>query len=237
MDGLPGTFLWSWERPEDLSWISPQTMGVAYLAETIDLKRDGLRFRLRRQPLSVPEGTSMVAVVRLNIDPDSRQQLTASLAQDLAGRIARFSTYKNVKAVQVDFDARQAERAFYARLLHVLRQTLPASCGLSITALSSWCACDNWMSELPVDEIVPMLFSLGPEKQMILNWLQDGHKFSHRQCRQALGVSIDEPAVNKVIFPLMLNQATGDRMRVYIFSSKPWSKAGFDFIRGEMSNE
>lgn len=237
MDSLPKLFVWAWEREEDLRWINPAKVGVAYLAETLMIKSDGLHSRLRTQSLQVPEGTRMVAVVRIDVATDAQLQLTTSLSETLAAKISRFCRFKNVDAIQIDFDARQRERAFYVDLLQQLRKHMPQNCALSITALSSWCACDNWMSRLPADEIVPMMFSFGPQKMQMVQWLEKGNKFTHPLCQRSLGISINEPEVNKRIFPLTVYKATADRMRVYVFSSKPWSQNEFETIRREIANE
>jgi len=55
------------------------------------------------------------------------------------------------KLVQIDFDARRSQRRFYVRLLRDLRRRMPPSLPLSITALASWCAYDDWLSGLPIE--------------------------------------------------------------------------------------
>ncbi|HET6861920.1 MAG TPA: hypothetical protein VFH91_02705, partial [Pyrinomonadaceae bacterium] len=35
MSRVPQTVVWAWERPEDLKFIDPAKIGVAYLAKTI----------------------------------------------------------------------------------------------------------------------------------------------------------------------------------------------------------
>ena len=41
-----------------------------------------------------------------------------------------------------------------------------------MTALASWCLSDRWISDLPVDEAVPMLFQMGPETPDIKRMLR-----------------------------------------------------------------
>ena len=65
-----------------------------------------------------------------------------------------------VAALQVDFDARQSQREWYAGVLRRVRAQMPPQMPLSITALASWCSYDGyWLRTLPVDEAVPMLFA------------------------------------------------------------------------------
>ncbi|MCP5111607.1 MAG: hypothetical protein GY953_12310, partial [bacterium] len=62
---LPKNMLWAWERPEDLSFLDCDAIGVAYLAETVILDGRRAGYRPRLQPLKVPDGCPMVAVVRI----------------------------------------------------------------------------------------------------------------------------------------------------------------------------
>jgi hypothetical protein len=47
-------------------------------------------------------------------------------------------------------------------VLRAVRATLPAGRELSMTALASWCDTERWLGTAPVDEVVPMLFRMGP---------------------------------------------------------------------------
>ncbi len=57
-----------------------------------------------------------------------------------------------------------------------------------MTALASWCAGDDWLRDLPVDEAVPMLFRMGVEKNLFQRRLETGQRFEsshlpeHRRC-------------------------------------------------------
>ena len=65
----PRVVLWAWERPEILNFIDPREVGVAFLARTIVLRGQGVVVRPRLQPLGVPPGTALTAVVRIEPDP------------------------------------------------------------------------------------------------------------------------------------------------------------------------
>jgi hypothetical protein len=117
--------------------------------------------------------------------------------------------------VQIDFDATVSERNFYRSLLETLRRDLPASTRLSITALASWCAGDDWLSDLPIDEAVPMLFRLGVDRRQFHRRLETGQPFESRMCQKSAGVSTDEPVNPPPV------------ARLYIFNPKPWSKSSF----------
>jgi hypothetical protein len=121
-----------------------------------------------------------------------------------------------VSAVQIDFDAKATERTSYRKLLFRVRELLPRSVALSMTALASWCAGDNWLSDLPVDEVVPMLFRLGVNSDQFASRLQSGEELFGQPCTFSAGVSTDE----KIHPP--------KRKRLYIFSPKPWTPSAVD---------
>ncbi|HJY85707.1 MAG TPA: DUF3142 domain-containing protein [Candidatus Acidoferrales bacterium] len=223
MPTLPKVVLWAWERPEDLRFIDPQTTGVAYLARTIFLDGDTILDRPRLQPLWVPPGTRLIAVTRVETSrrrqgPSPREASpapSAATAGLVASLIAEFGHFPAVVGVQVDFDATSSERAFYRALLVSLRQQLPASMPLSITALASWCQEDTWLADLPIDEAVPMLFRMGAGDREVRLRLAEGTDFAAPVCRKSLGLSTDEPPPPFRRF---------DGRRVYIFHPRPWSR-------------
>ncbi len=209
---LPPVMLWAWERPEDLRFLDPQKTGVAFLEKTVTLRGDKVVVRPRLQPLKLPEGTKTIAVVRIETD---RMDLPSLSATQLSQTVREIRDSSGSSVVQIDFDATVSERNFYRSLLETLRRELPASTRLSITALASWCAGDDWLSDLPIDEAVPMLFRLGVEQRQFQRRLETRRPFESRMCRNSAGVSTDE----------LVNTPAVDRL--YIFSPKPWSKSSF----------
>ena len=217
---LPATILWAWERPERLEFIDPEKVGVAFLAETIYLRGDRVISRPRLQPLTLPPGTRVIAVARIETENSAyystRPALSHAQITETASAISELASMPNVVMVQVDFDATRSERAFYRELLTQLRSQLPPSTPLSITALASWCDGDNWLDGLPVDEAVPMLFRMGIERKQFLSGLAAGEVFTSRLCRSSAGVSTDEP----------LKQLTSVQ-RLYVFNPNVWSPDDF----------
>jgi len=85
MANLPNLYLWAWERPEDLQFLSNRKVGVAFLAKTISLAPPlaatlpkssattdspffasvRVQVRPRLQPLRINPGTPLMAVVRI----------------------------------------------------------------------------------------------------------------------------------------------------------------------------
>jgi hypothetical protein len=157
------------------------------------------------QPLVVAPGTVMMAVVRIeseNPEPSTRSAVEQAIleATELHG----------VGALQLDYDAKASERDFYRGLIQDLHRVLPASMPLSMTALASWCEHDDWISGLPVNEAVPMLFRMGAEPY------RPGEELLAGKCRSSVGISTDEPLAE---FPR--------GRRVYIFHPRSWSHEEF----------
>ncbi len=214
---LPSLVLWAWERPEKLSFVDPTKVGVAYLAKTVYLRNDRVVSRPRMQSLILPPGMKVIAVIRIETNRTERAQLTTAQVEKTASEVAGLAQLPNVAAVQIDFDATISEREFYRTLLTLVREKLPSSMPLSITALASWCSGDNWLTGQPVDEAVPMLFRLGVESQRIASRLKSGEVFP-APCHTAAGISTDEP----ITLPPV--------QRVYVFNPKAWSQASFNRV-------
>jgi uncharacterized protein DUF3142 len=189
---FPPVVLWAWERPELLDFVDPQAVGVAFLARTLYLSGSEVIVRPRLQPLSVPPETKLMAVVRLEVDRRRLPELSRQQLATATQAVADVSSLHGVQALQVDFDASLSQRAFYRAVLQQLRRQLPASMPLSMTALASWCIYDDWLTGLPVDEAVPMVFRMGVDQPRIRRYLAHGD-FRVAACRHSLGLSTDEP--------------------------------------------
>jgi hypothetical protein len=204
MKRLPARTLWVWERPEDLGSLNPQTTAIATLDRTLLLGRS-VAVAPRRQPYVYPAGITRISVVRIEalgaIDP--------ALVPAVVGFVLdALST--SPSALQIDFDARRSQRDFYAALLRDLRRSMPPSLPLSITALASWCGSDDWIHGLPVDEAVPMLFRMEPDRRFApsnLPWF----RIREPLCQSSVGISTREPS------PV----PTAGK-RVYIFPDRGW---------------
>jgi hypothetical protein len=216
---MPRVVLWAWERPTDLRFLKPDQAGIAFLARTVNLKNDEVITRPRLQPLSLPEGSKVMAVVRVESELVHRPSLSTSQTARLAASIAEVARLPNIVAVQIDFDAARSEREFYRNVITEVRRRLPETMGLSITALASWCADDNWLADLPVDEAVPMLFRMGPDKQLVKNRLAAREDFSPALCRQSYGISTDEPV-----------EDLRPERRVYVFNPDAWTERSVSAI-------
>ncbi len=124
------------------------------------------------------------------------------------------------RRVQVDFEVRRSQRQVLLDLLADVRAGLPKGVPLSMTALASWCETEDWLAAAPVDEIVPMLFRMGPEGEGVKARLAADRDFANPRCRTAVAISADTP----------LPRLPAGR-RVYLFSPRSWTAAEFDRVR------
>jgi hypothetical protein len=220
--GWPTVILWAWQRPNDLSFINPRRVGVSYLVETVRLKGDAVIVEHNPNGLRVPSGTWLMACARIETDPGFPPTLSHRQVRESASQLNSLAKIPGVKALQIDFDATVGQRNFYRNLLATLRHRLPPSLPISITALASWCEGDDWISQLPVNEAVPMLFRMGPDRAAILLRLQAGDDFEEPLCRSSAGISTDESV------PRL---AAGRRL--YIFNPSRWTAVSFEGILSE----
>lgn len=213
LDGrMPRIILWAWERPEDLRFLDVKNYGVAFLSETLLLQNDKVIFQPRRQPLKISPSTFLIAVTRIETDKAVRPTLSDAQENEIISDIKRTLSLPNIKAVQIDFDALVSERDFYRSLLRDLKKELPAEMPLTITALASWCASDNWFGDVPIDEAVPMAFQMGADDKTIRSFLADGNDWQEHLCRKSYGIGLNEP--------LQINFKP--ERRFYLFNSRAW---------------
>jgi hypothetical protein len=215
----PRITLWAWERAEDFRGLDPNRFAVAYLDQTI-LVSDHDEVIPRRQPLAVDPGAKIIAVVRIEAHAGTADLSDPGLPAKLAAIVADSAAHRTVSAVQVDFDARQSQRAFYGAMLQELRRQLPKEMPLSITALASWCAYDDWIASLPIDEAVPMFFRMGPEHPpaALVGW---NYPVREPLCRGVAGVSTDEAWPE-------LKPGT----RLYVFHPRSWNMVALNNLEG-----
>lgn len=210
---VPDVMLWAWEHPQDLSFIDPSRVGVAFLARTITVSNEGVDVRPRLQPLRLPPGTSVIAVARLETRDDPAPARLDALRPDVVEAIAELKDLPGLAGIQVDFDAARSQRPFYRVLLANLRHALPNSLALSMTALASWCVGDRWLDGLDVDETVPMVFRMGAAARYVRRALARAD-FPCAECRRSVGIADDEPAPPRL-----------RGRRVYVFHAGAWTPA------------
>jgi hypothetical protein len=224
--GLPALMLWSWDRADDLRFIDPADTGVAYLAGSIRLAADGIALTPRHNPLLLPPGTATLAVIHIALD-------RAPPALDDAARdrlVAAILSLRPVAAtaLQIDFEVTQSQRSFLAATIQALRRKLPDT-PLSMTALSAWCLNEHWLDALPVDELVPMLFRLGPDRLRIAAHFSAGGDFRDRRCRGSFGIAADEMERAGFAAPSLSGR------RAYVFAPKRWTADSYATIRRKIT--
>ncbi|MFC4161273.1 hypothetical protein [Chitinimonas lacunae] len=187
----PTQVVWAWKRAESLPFLQAGRHEVAWFAA--ELQIDGTSFRMgrRRNPLHVPEGVTRTLVAHIDILRRQPPVLDEPLREAMLDALVTVAALDPAATLQIDFEPRRSERAFYGELLRQLRLRLPQR-RLSITALTSWCWGDRWLADLPVDEVVPMLFRMGREGWAIREQLAAGQWPPEPLCRQAAGVALDE---------------------------------------------
>jgi hypothetical protein len=209
--------VWAWERPETLDSL-PADIGVAAVVGFIRLRGNTIVMaRGRRFPLVVgADRPQPIGVVHIEIDQSVPLDWTTTLRAQVVGAALSFAS--GYRAVQIDMEVRQSQRAALLDMLAGLRAGLAPQTRLSMTALASWCETEHWLAGAPVDEIVPMLFRMGRDGHRLRNKLAAGGDFSEPGCRAAVGISVDSPMV-----------VPADR-RVYIFNPRPWDAAALSAL-------
>ncbi|WP_158747151.1 hypothetical protein [Acidisphaera sp. L21] len=201
--------LWAWERTEVLNTM-PLSFDVAAVVGFIRLEGGTVTVaRGRRFPLMLREGAHQpTGVVHIEIDQTRPLLWTEGLRAEVVGAVLAFM--RPYAAVQVDMEVRDSQRVALLDVLRGVRAGRPPGTTLSMTALASWCDTEHWLAAAPVDEIVPMLFRMGPSGARLQDKLARGGDFGEPWCRQALGISTDTPV------------AIPQGRRVYVFNPHPW---------------
>jgi hypothetical protein len=218
----PVIVLWAWERPEDLRFAGPD-FGVAVLAGSVVLAGQTVRVAGRRYPALTLPRQRIVGVVHVEIDRREPLVWSPSQREAAIARILELADNPRFDEIQIDFEVRASERQALLDVLRAVRATLPAGRELSMTALASWCDTERWLGAAPVEEVVPMLFRMGPAGENLKRRLAEGGDFGDRNCRSSIGVAVDTPLYG--LPPLR---------RVYIFNPHSWNREALDVILGEL---
>jgi hypothetical protein len=170
-------------------------------------------------------GTQLIAVVRVYSHSEAPASLDSAQQEKILQTVQAATALPHVSGLQIDFDARSSERSFYSQILTELRRHLGLSYPISITALASWCIGDRWIHDLPVNEAVPMLFSMGLEESSFRQYLKTHSSFPEPLCRGSVGLSTDEWFREQIHW----------QTRVYVFSSTAWTPESVKSVRSRLS--
>ena len=216
-NSFPEIILWAWERPENLLFINDKKIGVAFLAGTIIFTDSEVNIKPRLQPLRVKPETAMTPVIRIdNLSKNS--QLGENQILQALEFIIKTCSQDKISGCQIDFDAKNSERDWYQKLIIKVRNEIPKSVPLSITALVSWCDNNSWLDSLPIEEAVPMFFRLGLDEYLIKSHSVGESFMKAKICQKSVGISVDED-VPKAEY--LKNR------RIYIFNPEPWTSDSF----------
>ena len=211
--------LWAWERPEDLRFAG-DGVAVAVLAGTVLLSGEDAVARPRLQPARVSPAQTVIGTVHVEIDRRRPLAWTAAQRGTAAAAILSLMANPRFGELQVDFEVRASERGVLLDVLRDVRAGLPPGRMLSMTALASWCDTERWLGEAPVDDVVPMLFRMGPGGAALQRRLAAGGAFGDPHCGRSLGVAVDTPLAG-----------LPDRRRIFLFDPAPWTQADLTAIR------
>lgn len=218
---------WSWFAEDDFGPLAKSGAGVAYLALTVSLKgQSEVVADPRGIAVRIPPEMYRMAVIRF----ETERPAYSARQRELAVRmVAEMAGIAGAPAVQIDFDAPRSAWPFYRQLLTEVRARLGPKVFLSMTALVSWCdSGQSWMACLPVDEIVPMAFSMGAATPAIMTMLRQGGQFAYTGCRGSIGVEVGNPYGGPPATPRK-------GQRAYFFpNSQNWTRALLEAARKEI---
>jgi hypothetical protein len=223
---LPRVTVWAWERREDLRTLDPETTAVAYLDRTLVIDARGVVVVPRREAMLLPVSAALVKIPVVRIETAPEAVLDDAAAERVAQSIVEIvdavkpGESAAAAALQIDFDAKVSERGWYRTVLERVRRRMPQEMPLSMTALASWCSYDSaWLRGLPVDEAVPMLFRMEPDRKSFApngsRAIADDFQLREPVCLGAIGISTREAWPREIA-----------GRRVYLFPDKGWQHDG-----------
>jgi len=176
--------------------IAPAYREAAVLVEMLVIRDQDVERMPRTQPHVLPVGVRRLPVLHVEAASDEPDTLSDAQVGDIVAAFMRRVDEAAAGAgiLQLDFDVPRRERASYRALVARLRAALPPQLKLSATALAHWCSESDWLDRLPVDEVVPMLYRLGPQAtRWRSQWLRGDATLAARCRGPALGFATDDP--------------------------------------------
>lgn len=203
------------------AWVWPASNGplspyreAAVLVESLVLRARTVERGGRTQPLALPKGVRLVPVVHVEAAPDAPAELLPAQREIILAAVRRQGRIA-AGLLQLDFEAPARQRESYRALVAAVRKTLPPGVRLSVTALAHWCTQGDWLDRLDADEVVPMLYRLGPHADDWRRRFEQGDASLARACRgPAMGFATNDPPT-----PNLLTRT----VRPYWFDEAAWS--------------
>ncbi len=194
---------------QGVAWIWPQSHGpgvsapwrlhypeAAVLVSALVLRGQGVERSGRRLPLTLPAGVRLLPVVHVETDASAPDRLNPAQRSAILSAVRRHvaTAAHGAGVLQLDFEAPARQRQAYKELVADIRTLLPKTVRLSVTALAHWCTQGDWLDRLPVDEVVPMLYRLGPNAAHWRERFVDQGAGLARRCQgPAMGFATHEP--------------------------------------------
>jgi hypothetical protein len=218
----PVLVVWAWERPEDLTFAGADVT-VAVLAGTVTLSGPNVVARPRLQPARTQPLQRIAGVVHVEVDRTQALPWTDPQRARAAAAVLALLRDPRFAEVQIDFEVRASQRTVLLDLVHDVRAGLPPERRLSMTALASWCDTETWLDSAAADEIVPMLFRMGPAGDGLRRRLAHGGDFRLARCRTSIGIATDT-----------LPERLPAGRRVWLFNPRPWALGDLATIRDRL---
>ena len=246
----PRIVLWSWEHNDDLRFVDTSKVAIAHFEGTIILGRETASIIKRRNLICLPASGFHFPVFRIELAhrDEAAQPAAFARAETIildhlikskpAGcRRSQLAAYEPT-TVQIDFDAKQNDRASYLQFLQNLKAKLPRNTKLSVTALASWCLGDKWLQQAGVDETVAMLFSMGVGYEGALSAMSRMPLSNGGSAKQSIGISINEEKTNRRLKKLGIlssDMRASKFEHLYAFSSLGWTKRRYEKLIEEVT--
>ncbi|WP_411879163.1 hypothetical protein [Polaromonas sp. YR568] len=187
---------WLWDR----TWPSRfQSAELAVLVHNIELRGSSLRERPRLQVPVLALSTRVTPVVHVEFNLLETPVQPAAFNDAIRDAVVSAAQMSTSGWVQLDYEARPRGREAYLQLVRDIRRALPAKMRLSVTALAWWCQGGAWLDTLAADEVVPMMFRMGPDAQRLRTLVREQPGKLHPRCRgPAVGLARQEPQLNDI---------------------------------------
>jgi hypothetical protein len=206
----PVLVLYALDRPEKLPFLDPNSSEVAVLRGTISISETGILAQPRRVYVDAPQGTKFITLVKIDAGRFDGYVPTGNDIDRSMNAIKEWAAQAESTSLEIDFDAGTAQRPFYRTLLKNLRSAFQR---LTIGAPASWCTSDPWVKDLPVDEVIPTLFRMGPKGGAVMDNLTGAGDFTPDICKGHYSISADE----KLSFRPPVR-------RLYAFNPQSWDE-------------
>lgn len=207
----------------EIAWVWPGSDApperfaeAAVVVETLLFHGEAVQRRPRSRPLVLNRDARVVPVIHIESRAGVAAHYSVTQREAVIAAVHAHTASASAGRIQLDFEAPGRQREAFIALVAEVRAALRADTRLSVTALASWCGEGGWLGRLAADEVVPMLYRLGPAQA----WWRERWG-SHRgaldpRCRaQALGASMQEPPPAELL---------ASYARVYWFNERNWSR-------------